>query len=378
MKTRITEMFNIQYPLVCPGMTYVANADLVAATSNAGGLGILAIGHLNPEETLAEIRKVKSLTNKPFGIGCALIMPGARENLEVALNEKVPVINFSLGSGADVCKRVHEYGGKVIATVVNAKHALKAEQAGVDALLVTGHEAAAHGGAVTSLVLVPAIRQVTKLPIIAAGGFGTGGGVVAAHRIVGIGEIDQLGPRRAGHVQQGLGVFVIAPVGHTVQRAAKACHVEIEGRITAERRDDRHAGLNHHAHHQPQKIVDAFAELALHVGHHVVERRTHAADAGHSRLEGPGRHGLGIGRMAACGGDAVGPLVDVGAGHVQRHEQAFVEQGLEVLAGAPRQSFGKQHQREVRAARRRGAGQRQAHRGAGAAGAPLNALDTGP
>lgn len=180
MKTRITEMFNIQYPLVCPGMTYVANADLVAATSNAGGLGILAIGHLNPEETLAEIRKVKSLTSKPFGIGCALIMPGARENLEVALAEKVPVINFSLGSGADVCKRVHGYGGKVIATVVNAKHALSAEKAGVDALLVTGHEAAAHGGSVTSLVLVPAIRQVTNLPIIAAGGFGTGGGVVAA------------------------------------------------------------------------------------------------------------------------------------------------------------------------------------------------------
>ena len=180
MKTRITEMFNIQYPLVCSGMTYVANADLVAATSNAGGLGILAIGHLNPEQTLAEIRKVKSLTSKPFGIGCALIMPGARENLEVALDEKVPVINFSLGSGADVCKRVHEYGGKVIATVVSAKHALSAEKAGVDALLVTGHEAAAHGGSVTSLVLVPAIRQVTNLPIIAAGGFGTGGGLVAA------------------------------------------------------------------------------------------------------------------------------------------------------------------------------------------------------
>jgi len=180
MKTRITEMFNIQYPLVCPGMTYVANADLVAATANSGGLGILAIGHLTPEQTLSEIRKVRSLTNKPFGIGCALIMPGARENLEVALNEKVPVINFSLGSPADVCKRVHDYGGKVIVTVVNAKHALKAEQSGADALLVTGHEAAAHGGAVTSLVLVPAIRQVTKLPIIAAGGFGTGGGVVAA------------------------------------------------------------------------------------------------------------------------------------------------------------------------------------------------------
>ncbi len=180
MKTRITELFKIEHPLICPGMTYVANSELVAATSNAGGLGILAIGHLNPEETLAEIRKVKSLTQRPFGIGCALIMPGARDNLEVALAEQVPVVNFSLGSGADVCERVHAYGGKVIATVVSAKHALSAEKAGADALLVTGHEAAAHGGSVTSLVLVPAIRQVTSLPIVAAGGFGTGGGLLAA------------------------------------------------------------------------------------------------------------------------------------------------------------------------------------------------------
>lgn len=180
MKTRFTELFNVQYPLVCPGMTYVADSTLVAATANAGGLGILAIGHLTPEQTLQEIRAVRSLTNKPFGIGCALIMPGARENLDVAIAEKVPVINFSLGSGADVCERVHAYGGKVIATVVSAKHALSAEKAGVDALLVTGHEAAAHGGSVTSLVLVPAIREVSALPIIAAGGFGTGAGLVAA------------------------------------------------------------------------------------------------------------------------------------------------------------------------------------------------------
>lgn len=180
MQTRITQLLGITHPVLCPGMTYVSNANLIAAVSNAGGLGILAVGHLTPEETLAEIRKVRELTSKPFGIGVALIMPGARENLEVALQEKVPVVNFSLGNGADVCKRVHAYGGKVIATVVNAKHALGAERAGVDALLVTGHEAAAHGGDVTSLVLIPAIRQVTKLPIIATGGFGTGGGLVAA------------------------------------------------------------------------------------------------------------------------------------------------------------------------------------------------------
>lgn len=180
MKTRITELLGIEHPLLCPGMTYIATADLVAAVGNAGGLGIMAIGHLTPEEARAEIRRVRTLTDKPFGVGAALLMPGATANVEVAIEERVPVINFSLGKGDWICERVHAYGGKVIATVVNEKHALGAERAGVDALLVTGHEAAAHGGDVTSLVLVPAIRQVTRLPIIATGGFGTGGGLLAA------------------------------------------------------------------------------------------------------------------------------------------------------------------------------------------------------
>lgn len=180
MQTRITRLFGIRHPVFCPGMTYVSNAGLVAAVSNAGGLGILAVGHLTPEETREEIRRTRALTDKPFGVGVALIMPGATQNAEIAIAEKVPVINFSLGKGDWICARVHAYGGKVIATVVTAKHALAAERAGVDALLVTGHEAAAHGGDVTSLVLVPAIRQVTTLPLIATGGFASGGGLVAA------------------------------------------------------------------------------------------------------------------------------------------------------------------------------------------------------
>lgn len=180
MQTRITRLFGISHPVFCPGMTHVSNADLVAAVSNAGGLGILAVGHLSPEETRAEIRRTRTLTDKPFGVGAALIMPGAKENAEIAIEEKVPVINFSLGKGDWICERVHAYGGKVIATVVNARHAKGAERAGVDALLVTGHEAAAHGGDVTSLVLVPAIRQASTLPIIATGGFASGGGLIAA------------------------------------------------------------------------------------------------------------------------------------------------------------------------------------------------------
>lgn len=180
MQTRITRLLGIRHPLICPGMTYVSNAELIAAVSNAGGLGILAVGHLDAEQTRAEIRRTRELTDKPFGVGVALIMPGATRNAEIAVEEKVPVINFSLGKGDWLCEQVHAYGGKVIATVVTEKHAKAAERSGVDALLVTGHEAAAHGGDVTTLVLVPAIRQVTKLPIIAAGGIGNGGGLIAA------------------------------------------------------------------------------------------------------------------------------------------------------------------------------------------------------
>ena len=180
MKTRITELLGIEAPLILPGMSWISTPQLVAAVSNAGGLGILASGPLTPEDTRAAIREIRELTDKPFGIGVTLLMPGAKENAEVALQEQVPVINFSLGKGDWLVKRAHEYGGKVIATVVSEKHALSAQAIGADALLVTGHEAAAHGGDVTSLVLVPAIAAKVDIPVIATGGFADGRGLLAA------------------------------------------------------------------------------------------------------------------------------------------------------------------------------------------------------
>ncbi|HPA71179.1 MAG TPA: nitronate monooxygenase [Spirochaetota bacterium] len=180
MKTRITQLLGIKYPIILPGMSWISTPELVAAVSNAGGLGILATGPLNAEQTRASIKRIRQLTDKPFGAGATLLMPGARENAEVLIEEKVPVINFSLGKGDWICKRVHEYGGKVIATVVTMKHALAAERDGADALQVTGHEAAAHGGMVTSLVLVPTIVRAVKIPVIATGGFADGNGVAAA------------------------------------------------------------------------------------------------------------------------------------------------------------------------------------------------------
>ena len=180
MKTRFTESFGIEHPVVLPGMSMVSVPKLVAAVSNAGGLGILATGPLSADETLQAIREIRSLTDKPFGIGVTLMMPGAKENAEIGLNEKVPVINFSLGKGDWIVERAHAYGGKVIATVVNERHALAAQRYGVDALLATGHEAAAHGGPVTSLVLVPTLADTVDIPVIGTGGFADGRGLVAA------------------------------------------------------------------------------------------------------------------------------------------------------------------------------------------------------
>lgn len=180
MKTRITELLNIAHPIVLPGMSWISKPELVAAVSNAGGLGILATGPLSQEETRTAIRKIRQLTDKPFGIGATLLMPGAKENAKVAIAEQVPVINFSLGKGDWIVEQVHAYGGKVIATVVNEKHAKSAEAIGADALMVTGHEAAAHGGDVTSLVLVPAIAKAVSIPVIATGGFANGQGLMAA------------------------------------------------------------------------------------------------------------------------------------------------------------------------------------------------------
>ena len=176
----MTEALGIRHPVMSAGMGHLAVPALVAAVSNAGGLGVLATSTLAPDEVRVSIRAIRGLTAAPFGANVLLRSQQAAAIAEVILDERVPVLNLALGIDADLVAAVHRQGGKVVSTVTTLRHALRAEVCGVDAVIATGHEAGGHGGDVSTTVLVPLLARRIAVPIVAAGGFSGGAGLAAA------------------------------------------------------------------------------------------------------------------------------------------------------------------------------------------------------
>ena len=182
MKTRITELFNIQYPIIQGGMIWASGWRLASAVSNAGGLGLLGAGSMHPETLAEHIRKCKAATDKPFGVNIPIMYPEMDKAIEVILREGVKIVFTSAGNPATYTSLLQKEGIKVAHVVSSSKFALKAQVAGVDAVVAEGFEAGGHNGReeTSTMVLIPAVRRVLEVPLIAAGGIATGSGMLAA------------------------------------------------------------------------------------------------------------------------------------------------------------------------------------------------------
>ena len=180
IETRITEAFATRHPVLSAGMGHLAVPELVAAVSNAGGLGVLATSTTTPQEVCDATRAIRRLTDAPFGANVLLRSDNARAIMDTLIDQRVPVVNVALGIDAEVVSAVHAYGGLVVSSITSVRHALAAERAGVDAVIATGHEAAGHGGQLSTLVLVALVADTIGVPVIAAGGLCDGRGLAAA------------------------------------------------------------------------------------------------------------------------------------------------------------------------------------------------------
>jgi len=180
METRITELLGIKHPIIQGAMSWVSFPPLVAAVSNAGGLGILGAAFMSPDELRENIREIKLLTDKPFGVNFMANNPKIDELLEVIIEEKVPVASYGKGNPRKVLERTKPHGIINLPTMGALRHALRAEHDGADAVIVQGTEAGGHTGFVSTFVMVPMIASKLRIPVVAAGGIGHGRGLVAA------------------------------------------------------------------------------------------------------------------------------------------------------------------------------------------------------
>lgn len=192
---KITSLFNIQYPVIQAGMIWCSGWKLASAVSNAGGLGLIGAGSMYPEVLREHIQKCKQATTKPFGVNIPLLYPDIDKHIEIILKEGVKIVFTSAGNPKTWTSILKEKGIKVVHVIANTKFAIKCEEAGVDAIVAEGFEAGGHNGReeTTTFCLLPQIKKVVKIPIIAAGGIATGEQMLAA-RVLGADGV-QIGSR---------------------------------------------------------------------------------------------------------------------------------------------------------------------------------------
>ncbi|MBK8228222.1 MAG: nitronate monooxygenase [Flavobacteriales bacterium] len=182
MNPRITSLFRIRYPVVQAGMIWCSGWRLASAVSNAGGLGLIGAGSMYPEVLREHIRKCKAATERPFGVNVPMLYPDIDQHMAIIAEEQVPIVFTSAGNPATWTSRLKDQGIRVVHVVSSVKFAVKAEKAGVDAVVAEGFEAGGHNGReeTTTLVLVPLVRDAISIPLIAAGGICDGRSMLAA------------------------------------------------------------------------------------------------------------------------------------------------------------------------------------------------------
>jgi enoyl-[acyl-carrier protein] reductase II len=182
MNNDITHLFKIQYPIIQAGMVWCSGWELASAVSNGGGLGLIGAGSMYPEVLREHIQKCKNATDKPFGVNVPLLYPDIDKHMDVIISEGVKIVFTSAGNPKIWTQKLKENGIIVVHVISNTKFAKKAEEAGVDAIVAEGFEAGGHNGReeTTTLCLIPLVKRVVKIPVIAAGGIATGRAVLAA------------------------------------------------------------------------------------------------------------------------------------------------------------------------------------------------------
>ncbi|CAM1369155.1 2-nitropropane dioxygenase [Tenacibaculum litopenaei] len=198
---RITSLFNTEYPIVQGGMIWVSGWKLAAAVSNAGGLGLIGAGSMYPDVLRTHIQKCKKATDKPFGVNVPMLYPDIEKIMDIIVEEGVKIVFTSAGNPKTWTQFLKEKGITVVHVVSSVKFALKAEAAGVDAVVCEGFEAGGHNGReeTTTFTLIPMVKAQVKIPVIAAGGIGSGKGMMAA-MVLGADGV-QIGSRFAATIE---------------------------------------------------------------------------------------------------------------------------------------------------------------------------------